>query len=252
MLVHPVYSKLLSAIPGVGPDSVLVPHGEETLFALAATFLMTDAGNIQLAKDIPSYWAALARQGDPNIKDLPQWPPYGAEDDATLILDARVDLGGGGIRVERQLRKKVCDFWDGVYDSRYASTFMDTLMNVPSETKNISDTKASPSAVENSNVEEVASAEEIQVTDENENNNKKNGTAGKVVLGIFITAIIIAAFFVLYRISRRRRLIHKPTSFSSVISEKRASFEAFDNQIEMKGNKVMMFDEDFDDDLSDF
>ncbi|HEV2485218.1 MAG TPA: carboxylesterase/lipase family protein [Terracidiphilus sp.] len=59
-----------------------------------------------LARKMSSTWAAFARSGNPNIKELPHWDPYTLQDRATMIFDtnSRVqnDPGGPALRAAWQ------------------------------------------------------------------------------------------------------------------------------------------------------
>ena len=114
MLMYPVQSPLFSFIAGSGPGSVLVPHGAEVPYELAAGILLVDAGAKRLAEDVPALWTQFAATGDPNGGiDGAAWPPFTADGDETLLLDAPADLGGaGGLRAERGTRAAACDFWE--------------------------------------------------------------------------------------------------------------------------------------------
>ena len=60
-----------------------------------------------LKNAMQGYWSGLARDGDPNGGDRPQWPAYAKSGDAVLRLDVPIST-------ETLLRTENCDFWDGV------------------------------------------------------------------------------------------------------------------------------------------
>jgi para-nitrobenzyl esterase len=53
------------------------------------------------------YWYRHAASGDPNGEGAVAWPRYAADSDEHLVLDLTISTGSN-------LRKELCDFWDGV------------------------------------------------------------------------------------------------------------------------------------------
>jgi carboxylesterase type B len=53
-----------------------------------------------------AYWSSLAETGQPEGSSWPEWPPYEATRDNTLVLQ------GGEIHMVDGIRSDKCDFWD--------------------------------------------------------------------------------------------------------------------------------------------
>ncbi len=65
-------------------------HGAELpyVFDTHDAWLPTNAEDRALTGAIVTYWTAFARSGNPNVTDLPPWPPFEDEGDGVLRLDA--------------------------------------------------------------------------------------------------------------------------------------------------------------------
>lgn len=65
-----------------------------------------------LASTMQSYWTTFAAKGDPNSPGQPTWPRYQESEDANVVLGERVTTARG-------LASADCDFWDGMFATRY-------------------------------------------------------------------------------------------------------------------------------------
>ena len=64
----------------------------------------------RLADVMADYWAAFARDGDPNGDGRPIWPAFMAAEERVLILDETIEPGG-------LQNNAALDVFDGVYES---------------------------------------------------------------------------------------------------------------------------------------
>jgi para-nitrobenzyl esterase len=67
-------------------------HGAELpyIFDTHDSWLPTDDKDRQLTGVMMRYWRNFARSGDPNAKDLPNWPPYASGKKTIQLLDTNV------------------------------------------------------------------------------------------------------------------------------------------------------------------
>lgn len=98
-----------NTVAGTGPHSPLVPHASELPYVFSLLEgLSKDAGETSLATSVSTYWQQFARQGDPNVQGLPDWPRYNVDADEIIGFD----VGSAGIRTHRHFRQAACDFWE--------------------------------------------------------------------------------------------------------------------------------------------
>lgn len=64
----------------------------------------------RLADNMAAYWAAFARQGDPNGAGRPAWPAFEIGDEQVLVLDEVVRPGA-------LPNNAALDVFDAVYDA---------------------------------------------------------------------------------------------------------------------------------------
>jgi para-nitrobenzyl esterase len=84
-------------------------HGFEIAYVFDNLPALTGfkAADRKISKEMIGYWTRFARTGDPNGKDTAKWPVYTEKEDRHLLIDTE-------IKVEKNLRKKYCDFFDTV------------------------------------------------------------------------------------------------------------------------------------------
>jgi para-nitrobenzyl esterase len=87
-------------------------HGTEIAYVFGSV-TPPSPGDAEIATAVQSYWAQLARSGDPNVPGAVAWPRYA---DAT---DQRLDFGDG-VSVVTGFRRRECDFWFGTYDAEFS------------------------------------------------------------------------------------------------------------------------------------
>jgi para-nitrobenzyl esterase len=94
--------------PQAFPDLVTT-HGFEIPFVFGYGLFGSTFNEAQLAvvDTVQGYWSRFAKTGEPNGGGARAWPVFGA-DDAYLSIDAPPVAG-------KDLKKDVCDFWDGIY-----------------------------------------------------------------------------------------------------------------------------------------
>jgi len=90
-------------------------HGIELTYVfdyLDEMYFLLDppAEESQLVDAIQLYWGSLAADGDVAVDGLPEWPPYDADGDQSLILE------GGAIHAAAGVRAEQCDFWESLFD----------------------------------------------------------------------------------------------------------------------------------------
>jgi len=93
-----------------------VCHGSELFFVFNQEGALIDAPEIQLARNMVTYWTNFAIYGNPNgnmtasasKSTLAFWPLYDAVNDQNQILDLNISTGTG-------LDKDMCDYWDSLY-----------------------------------------------------------------------------------------------------------------------------------------
>lgn len=99
-----------------GPTSLLGElgafHSAEIKFVLGnpgplLPLPLTDE-ELAFSARIQAYWHGLASGGDPNLNGGMRWEPY------DLMLDQNLSLDLGDIKVEHELRREPCDYWDTV------------------------------------------------------------------------------------------------------------------------------------------
>jgi para-nitrobenzyl esterase len=66
--------------------------------------------DLSLATTLQAYWVQFARTGDPNHKDLPEWPVFENEKEHYLKLGETLELG-------QRLREETCDLLDEIRDA---------------------------------------------------------------------------------------------------------------------------------------
>lgn len=90
------------------PD-LIATHGYEIpfIFGNGLFGVALDDAQLAVADSVRGYWSHFAKTSDPNGGGAPTWPVFGA-DEAYLALDAPPVAG-------KDLKKDVCDFWDGIY-----------------------------------------------------------------------------------------------------------------------------------------
>ena len=94
----PVYFYLFSrVIPGIDSDFFRAYHAGEipyhfgNLKAVPRPFTSEDEG---LSKAMMAYWAAFAKDGDPNAQGLPRWTEYDPKADEVMHLDVLCECAG--------------------------------------------------------------------------------------------------------------------------------------------------------------
>jgi para-nitrobenzyl esterase len=95
-------------IPGFGAT-----HGAELVYVFGTSPNLTDEQKAT-AKSIRSYWASLAKDGDPNTGDLLKWPTFGSDDNRRLNFGLEITEVKG-------FRAEACDFWRGVYKAQFGA-----------------------------------------------------------------------------------------------------------------------------------
>jgi len=94
-----------------------VCHGSELFFVFNQEEVLIDGPEIQLARNMVTYWTNFAIYGNPNgnITSTPSlsaqppfWPLYDAINDQNQVLDLSISTGTG-------LDKDLCDYWDSLY-----------------------------------------------------------------------------------------------------------------------------------------
>jgi para-nitrobenzyl esterase len=96
----PVWVYLFEWQSPVNDGSLGAAHGMELPFMfnnIAMARTLTGGGDdaYALADKISSAWISFVKTGDPNHAGLPEWPPYTAEDGATMIFDDPVEVRHG-------------------------------------------------------------------------------------------------------------------------------------------------------------
>lgn len=88
---------------------LVMTHGFDIPFVFGSGLFGSTFDDAQRAMSdtVQGYWSRFAERGDPNGAGAPAWPPFKA-DEAHLALAAPPAAG-------RDLKRDVCDFWDGIY-----------------------------------------------------------------------------------------------------------------------------------------
>ncbi len=86
-------------------------HGLEIPFVFDITDDVGMTGDrpdkYELAAQVSQAWAAFARGGDPNHPGIPKWPPYTADNRATMLFDVPC-------RIEIDPGREEIDAWEGI------------------------------------------------------------------------------------------------------------------------------------------
>lgn len=106
----PVYNYLFTWQSPVNDGSLGAAHGMELAFAfnniaMARTLTGGDEDAYALGDKISSAWINFIKTGNPNSKNLPNWPAYTPENGATMIFDNKC-------KVVNHHDKKLIDFDD--------------------------------------------------------------------------------------------------------------------------------------------
>ena len=93
----PVYSYLFKWQSPVNNGSLGAAHGMELAFAfnnIAMARTLTGAGKdaYELGDKISSAWINFIKTGNPNSKNLPNWPAFTSENGATMIFDKKCEV----------------------------------------------------------------------------------------------------------------------------------------------------------------
>lgn len=92
-------------IPGLGAT-----HGSELVYVFGSSSNLSKDQEAA-AKRIRTYWANLAKHGDPNGDDLKEWPEFGEQD---VRLNFALETS-----VVHDFRASQCEFWRGIYDAQF-------------------------------------------------------------------------------------------------------------------------------------
>jgi para-nitrobenzyl esterase len=111
---QPVYLYYFTRVPP-GPQSQRLGafHASELAYVFGNfpwPFPWEDTDH-KLADVISSYWVNFATTGNPNGKNLPQWPAYSAQSDQAMEL-------GDKVAVRTGTNKAGLDFFDTYYESQ--------------------------------------------------------------------------------------------------------------------------------------
>jgi para-nitrobenzyl esterase len=84
-------------------------HGFEIVYVFGNMPIATGfrAADKELSKKMMGYWTRFAKTGDPNAEGETKWPLYTQKEDRHLVFDTT-------IKVDKNLRKKYCDFFDSI------------------------------------------------------------------------------------------------------------------------------------------
>jgi para-nitrobenzyl esterase len=85
-------------------------HGTEIGYVFSSADSLTEKQRA-ISELIQTYWTNLARQGDPNAGEVPEWPCFTARDDVRIEFSRKTE-------VITDFRSKECAFW---IDELYAS-----------------------------------------------------------------------------------------------------------------------------------
>ncbi|KAM5137970.1 fatty acyl-CoA hydrolase precursor, medium chain-like [Mantella aurantiaca] len=112
------YQHRPSLFEGVKPDYVKADHADEVVYVLGGPFLRdgvvfagaaTDEEK-NLSRTIMRYWANFARHGDPNGRDLVEWPLYDAKE---RYLEINLKQ-----RSSARLKEEKIKFWSGIHSGK--------------------------------------------------------------------------------------------------------------------------------------
>ena len=104
---NPAYQYQFS-LPVHGKGALGAPHGSEVQFVFGALPVPPGKGNFSEADQLASaqmqeYWTNFAKTGDPNGKNLPEWPKFSA------TARPYLDFTEAGPVAKEGLQRKVCD-----------------------------------------------------------------------------------------------------------------------------------------------
>jgi len=110
LFAHPTQETI--PLPGDGKGAVTVGHATEIPYVFGDVWAFPNfKDESDLAFEMGTYWINFAKYGSPNsVQSLPKWPKYDNGVDLIIRFDVSEGSGGGGIAVQKELRKKACDW----------------------------------------------------------------------------------------------------------------------------------------------
>ena len=106
---NPAYQYQFS-LPVRGKEALGAPHGSEVQFVFGALPEPPNKGNFNESDRLASaqmqeYWTNFAKTGDPNGKNLPQWPKFDAS------VRPYLDFTDAGPVAKEGLQRQICDLY---------------------------------------------------------------------------------------------------------------------------------------------